>query len=252
MLIMKKYLITIKRDFNDFTNNSVAFQAKIANLNKMFGLNTNNGLMHILPTYYAGNLTSPKYVIIGINPGFNANNIKFENQYRSQSWNAYKSFHDNFFMYYRYNHQKIAYYSYMAGVIAPNNIYSRKNNWNYFQYCHDHIFNIDIIPYHSYSFKQKHTNNAQGYIRGRFCKDIIPLLTRNSTNVKRVIIHDKRLFNLLQNTGFIHNQNRVYSEQTNNGSREIYSVNHQGIEFRIFSRFIPNGGFSRKIVQQYL
>lgn len=249
---MNIYLTPAQQDFNDYTNNLVAFQNRIANLNNMFGLNANNGLMaNVLPTYHAGNLLNPKYIIIGINPGLNQGNINFENQHRTQNWNAYRNFHDNFFNYYLQNNRQIRYYSYMAGVLAPNNI--RYNNWSYFNYCHNAILNIDIIPYHSHGFHKRHiNNNAHNYILNRFNNEIIPLLARNQQNVNRVIIHDSRLFVLLLNNGFMTNQNIVYHAQTNNGLRMIYSVNYQGIEFRLFSRFIPNGGFSRQIVQQYI
>ena len=249
---MNIYLNSAQQDFNDYTNNPNIYQTRVANLNNMFGLNGNNGLMsNILPTYHAGNLLNVKHVIIGINPGFNQDNINFENQHRTHNWNAYLNFHNNFFQFYQQNNRQIRYYSYMAGVLAPNQI--RYNNWNYFNYCHNSILNIDIIPYHSYGFHQRHfNNNAQNYILNRFNNEIIPMLQRNLQNVNRVIIHDSRLFMLLLNNGFVNNQNIVSNVQTNNGLRIIYSINHQGIEFRLFSRFIPNGGFSRQIVQQYL
>jgi hypothetical protein len=249
---MRTFLSNALIDFNNYSNNVTAYQSTVNQLNSIFGFNSLL-LSNVLPTYYAGNLNANRYVIIGINPGYNQSNINFENLHRTQSWNHYCNFHDNFFSFYQNGNRQINYYRYLAGVLAPQNI-RNSNSWNYFNFCQSSIINIDIIPYHSQGFHQIQLNNKiiQHYLLKRFNNDIIPLLNRHRCNIHRVIIHDARLTMLLISSGFVNNSNLVYSNQTNNGLRMIYSVNFNRIEFRLFSRFIPNGGFSRQIIQTYI
>lgn len=252
---MNIYLQDAIQDFNAFTNNPGQYQNQVNALSTLLGINHGENALagNILPTYYAGHFSPQTYVIIGINPGLDTENIAFENQFRTQNWNDYRQFHDNFFHFYRRHHKTIVYYGYMAGVLASDNLRYHPN-WNYFQYCEDHLLNIDIIPYHSRGFVQRHIPlQAIDYIWNRFTNNILPLLQRNAYNINKVIIHDARLFViLLQNNFFNPAIDCVLNRQTNNGVRNIYAVNHAGIEFRIFSRFIPNGGFPRNNIQPYI
>lgn len=87
-----------------------------------------------------------KFVILGINPGINKANIKFEQSLKTRSWNAYKTFHDLFFMLYGLARpaKSIGYYSFFANTLAPLYYKGKWNSKYMWAYCNSHIFSLTL------------------------------------------------------------------------------------------------------------
>lgn len=69
------------------------------------------------------------------------------------------------------------------GSINPVDI-QRKGRDNYFNYCHNNIVNLDIVPYHSEKFPSGNLSQViKGYLWNRLWEDIFPLLQRNVNKI---------------------------------------------------------------------
>lgn len=193
-----------------------------------------------------------KFVILGINPGINNDNIKFEQSLKICSWNAYKTFHDLFFMLYGLARpaKSIGYYSFFANTLAPLYYKGKWNSKYMWAYCNSHIFSLDIIPYHSKSGTMHPILTAGVYfLIDQFKLNILPLLDRHKGCIEKVIIHNKYLTELILTSRVI---GVPYYIKNFSPSKKCFFIKYNDIEFRLFSRFIPMGGFSIKEVQSCL
>ena len=246
---MKNFLGSVQKEFDLFQNDLTNYQKEVKRISQSFGL---QNPMHLhdteLPTYWAGNIddSKDKIAVIGINPKYDKEKIGFENSFRMKNWDCYKEFQNNFFRYYFKSPQQfsIPYYRHLAGAFT-NSTFTEKT---YYNYLHETVLNFDILPYHSVGFiKSKLSGEAQMYLKTRFFDETLPFILKTS-NIKKLVIHDKRLCELLLEENFISDQNIVYRKITKKKGPVVYKKEIKGLEIYIFSRFIPMGGFSKQEV----
>lgn len=241
-----------KTDFLLWKNNSSAFEQKVNLLNDSLGLAGNSRLVSsVPPTYFAGSFEQDKRksLIIGINPGYGEKNIQFESTLRHSDWEAYLDFHSNFFAYYGKSGNNINYYSYLSGVLAKDreDLFGELGR---FGYCQNNLVNVDLLPYHSKGFNRGALSSlVKADLINRFNNTILTLIKENSDWIERVIIHDKHLTEIIKDLYKVDNSSLVFS---GNQNKTVHRFFIERIPVYLFSRFIPNGGFSREAVQEAL
>ncbi len=230
---MSKFLAEIEKDFRLFQ--SPAYALKLKNLSDDLSLRPGFDSAY-LPAYFAGDIDSQnKIIIIGINPGAIKNNLDYEASQISKSFNSYINFYKNFFILQKKG-PAIKYYAYLRSCldIEPN------PGEHYWDYCNKNIVNIDLIPYHSNSFKMT-LNDRTRKIYYDYFTSILEFIKSRRDLVKYIIIHKNKLATLLLEKGFIQQSDKLALNLK--PGRDVYFKIIDGIKFLIFSRFIPNGGF---------
>lgn len=198
-----------------------------------------------LPTFFAGDIESrtKKIIIVGINPGANEKNLKIEKQFKEKNFESYLRFQTDFFRLYKDKLKlPIKYYSYLSTCFADKR--AKTVDRNYFEFCQNNFINIDLIPYHSKNFKLVLNDQNTEFLKEIFQQLINSIST---LKVKFVVIHKSILLRLLRKINFVDHSAQVVF---NKGTKKVYLVKKKGINFLVFSRFIPNGGFSRKDIQK--
>ena len=241
-----------KADYLLWKNNSMAFEQKVNLLNDSLGLKAQSRLVNsVPPTYFAGSFKKGKRksLIVGINPGYGEKNIQFESTIRNSGWEAYVAFHSNFFSHYGKSGNNINYYSYLSGVLAKDreDLFGELGR---FGYCQDNLVNVDLLPYHSKGFNRGAlSSTVKADLVSRFNNTILTLIEENSDLIERVIIHDKHLTEIIKDLYKVDDSSLVFS---GNQNKTVHRFFIENIPVYLFSRFIPNGGFSRDAVQEAL
>lgn len=243
---MDKFIKEIENDFNLFDNEG-AYTQKLEVLSDELGLKGSSRFLYeFLPTYYSGNiLATDKIIIIGINPGGSISHLELEQPIKEKNFNSYLNFQTNFFsVYNEIFSKKIKYYSYLAGCFNTQSSLNVRD-FNYWEYCSKNLVNIDLIPYHSTSFKIKENNpKLNNIIGGRF--DLIfNYLLENKSLVRFIVVHKSFLSKFLLENYLNSSAKIVYS----GNNRSIHLGSLDGLNILIFSRFIPNGGFRKDEVK---
>ncbi len=242
---MNGFLSNIERDFQLFKFSKSEYDNKLQGLAKKLDLK-NGFKSDFPPTYFAGNIESKdKIIIIGINPGAEEKNLEFEAKFRNDNWDSYWNFHNNFFREYKNGDLPIKYYSYIRTCFDshPN------KDEHYFEYCNNNIINIDLIPYHSINFSLKPNESAEKIYMDYF-QSIIDFLKEKRDLVRYIVIHKNQLVSLLAKEKYFDESDQLPLDI--NSKRRVYYKRIDGFKFLFFSRFIPNGGFSRKDIQKVL
>jgi hypothetical protein len=241
---MNSFISDIERDFELFKFSKSEYDYKLQELAQK--LNLKNGFKSdSLPSYFVGNIESKdKIIVIGINPGAEEINLEFESKIRDENWNSYLNFHKNFFIEYKKG-PPIKYYSYLRTCFDSYPIETE----HYFDYCNNNFVNIDLIPYHSTNFNVI-LNEGIEKIYMEYFQSIIDFLKEKRDLVRYIVIHKNQLVKLLVKEKFFDESNRLPMDI--NPKRKVYYKKVDGFNFLFFSRFIPNGGFSREDIQKVL
>ena len=240
-----KFITDIKKDFELFKSLGPEYNNKLKGLAQK--LNLKNGFKSDSPpTYFVGNIESKnKIIIIGINPGAGKENLKFESEIGNKDWDSYWDFHINFFEKYKESGLSIKYYSYLRTCFDTN----LNKEEHYFDYCDNNIVNIDLIPYHSSNFKLI-PNESTEKVFMEYFQVIIDFLKERKELVRYIVIHKNQLVSLLLKEKYFDETNNLSLDI--NPKRKVYYKNINGFKFLFFSRFIPNGGFSKEDIQKVL
>lgn len=241
-----------KADFLLWKDNSPAFEEKVNLLNDSLGLKGHSSLVSsVPPTYFAGLFEQGKRksLIVGINPGYGEKNIQFESTLRNSDWEAYLDFHSNFFSYYGRSGNSINYYSYLSGVLVKDKE-ELIGELGRFGYCQNNLVNVDLLPYHSKGFNRGALSSTiKADLVNRFNNTILTLIKESSGLIERVIIHDKHLTEIIKELYKVDDSSLVF---TGNQNKTVHRFFIERVPVYLFSRFIPNGGFSRDAVQEAL
>lgn len=247
---MTNLITQAKADFLLWKKNISDFEQKVNLLNDSLVLIGHSRLVSsVPPTYFAGSFEQGKRksLIVGINPGYGEKNIQFESTHRHYNWDAYLDFHSNFFTYYGKSGNNINYYSYLSGVLAKDKE-ELLGELGRFGYCQNRLVNVDLLPYHSKGFNRGALSSTiKAELVYRYNNTILTLIKESSDLIERVIIHDKHLTEIIKELYKVDGSSLVYS---GNQSKTVHRFFIKGIPVFLFSRFIPNGGFSREAVQE--
>jgi len=116
------------------------------------------------PVYFAGDVCKPngKIIFIGINPGYNAEKNKGEQEYLecAGSFEGYCKL----FEYLDSTQTRSAYYAHIGGFLRRLGILHEKTSW---KWCQDNFINLELIPYHSIDTNGLRINNLQ-YFKDRY------------------------------------------------------------------------------------
>ena len=240
-----EFISTIEEDFNRFKFSNEEYKIRLNNLAKILDLK--DGFIFAQPpTYFVGDIESPnKIIFMGINPGGKEQNLKFESKFRNENWNSYLDFHKYFFKQYKEG-PKIPYYAYLKKCFSPD----LDSSSNYFDYCQENFINIDLIPYHSKSFNVKLSDEIEHLYWANF-EIIIKFLHNNADLTRYIVVHHKQLIELLSKKNIFNKKTDALPLKLKN-KRKVYFKEINGFKILLFSRFIPNGGFSREDVQKAL
>lgn len=242
---MNSFISNIKIDFELFKFSKHEYDNKLQDLSKILDLK-NGFKLDSPPTYFVGDVESKdKIIVIGINPGAEEKNLKFEAKFRNENWNSYWDFHINFFKIYKEGGLPIKYYSYLRTCFDSNAI----KDEHYFDYCNSNIVNIDLIPYHSSNFSIILNKNIDK-IYMEYFQSIIDFLKERKDLVRYIVIHKNQLVSLLAKEKYFDESDQLPLDI--NSKRKVYYKKIDGFKFLFFSRFIPNGGFSKKDIQKVL
>lgn len=243
---MNKFLLTAETDFNAFKNANEKYVKKVNNLSASFGLTKPYNLRNTeLPTFWSGNLqsNSEKIAIVEINPQYDKKLMTNENNFRSSDWGKYVEFHNNSFL--RFKNKKEVpgkYFREMATALSSSKF---KDN-SYFDFLQKTVLRFELIPYASSNFNASILDTeADEYLFNRFRNELLPFISQNR-NIKKTIIHNKRICQVLLEKDFINEDNMVYVRMNKGRKHDfIYKKKFKGLELFIFSRQIPCGGFSK-------
>lgn len=144
-----------KKDFNLFYSNRKKYKEKVDKISDLFNLEGGARLRSdYLPTYFVGNFKDKKYkyVLFGINPGFSEKQNDIEENWKKGSWQNYLGFVQNFFILFSKNRMKSSYYRRLSRLFCGLDNIELADYDEIYNYYHQHILNLDLIPYHSTSF----------------------------------------------------------------------------------------------------
>lgn len=238
------YIKEINELYDQYFNHLDQYSEKVMQLNETFDLETTFKLQEKLsPGLIAGNYrNNPKYILIGLNPGYNENqHPKEEKMLRELGTdqfitNFFNNFADAGFTSKYY--EKLCYL--FAGLEGDLDCYF-PNRSAKIRYLQDKLLTLELIPYRSTHFKNLFTKNyyVQCYIRERFknIKDFIRLLN------PEYIFFNGRHFKLL----FDDNDwtSKVWDKRDNPKSKrflEILIKEENGIKYVIFTKQLASQG----------
>jgi hypothetical protein len=247
--MVSTFLLNAETEFNAFKHTKEKYIKKVNGLSTAFGLSRPYNLRNTeLPTFWSGNLDckKEKVALVEINPQYDKKLMTFENNFRSTAWENYKEFHNSSFLRYKNkNAAPVKYYREMANALSGK---SFKDN-SYFDFLQKTILRFELIPYASDNFNTSILRTeADEYLFNRFTKELLPFISQ-SRNVKKAIIHNKRICQILLEKDFISADHMIYVRMNKGRGHDfIYKKKFKGLELFIFSRQIPCGGFSKNEV----
>jgi len=120
------------------------------------------------PVYFLGNIKAPrdKHVVIGINPGYDADAADTEKEYL-KSGNSLLDAYCNIFVGYFKNKRRglISYFANIAHFLGRLYECDNCNTWNW---LHENLINLEFIPYHSSDARGIRINNVDEYYETYF------------------------------------------------------------------------------------
>lgn len=245
-IIVNTFLLNAETEFNAFKNTKEKYKKKVNQLSNAFGLTTPYNLRNTeLPTFWSGNLKcrKEKIALVEINPQYDKQLMTFENNFRSRDWENYAEFHNSSFLQFKNKSEApVKYYHEMANALAGK---SFKDN-SYFDFLQKTVLRFELIPYASANFNASILETeADEYLFNRFTNDLLPFISQRP-NVKKAMIHNKRMCKVLLEKDFISADHMIYVRMNKGRNHDfIYRKKLKGLELFIFSRQIQYGGFSK-------
>lgn len=245
-IIVNTFLLNAETEFNAFKNTKEKYIKKVNRLSSAFGLNRPYNLRNTeLPTFWSGNLEcrKEKIALVEINPQYDKKLMTFENDFRSTGWENYMEYHNSSFL--RFKNLEPApakYYREIANALSGK---SFKDN-SYFDFLQKTVLRFELIPYASDNFNSSVLGTeADEYLFNRFTDELLPFISQ-SRNVKKAVIHNKHICQVLLEKDFISVDNMIYVRMNKGRGHDfIYKKKFKKLELFIFSRQIPCGGFSK-------
>ena len=246
---MNKFFSEVQKEFDSFKNTPEIYARKVQAISNSLNLREPLHLRHTeLPNYWGGNLLNvrEKIALIEINSEYNPEKIAFRNHFGAHNWDSYSDFHHNLFLYYKNKSTlPLTYYQNVASGLSNKNFKDR----TYLDFLHESVVRFDILPYTSADFnKISLCANAEDYLFDRFKDQLLPFLAGNPS-IKKVILHNKILTNILLKKNFINEDVMIYVRMNKGRNLDfIYKKKYKGLEIFVFSRCIPYGGFMKSEV----
>ena len=243
---MNTFLLHAETEFNAFKNTNETYKKKVDELSLTFGLNRPYNLRNTeLPTFWSGNLEcrKEKIALVEINPQYDKKLMTSENSFRSSDWINYMEFHNSSFLRFKNKREApVKYYREVANALSGENLHDNAH----FDFLQKNVLRFELIPYASSNFNTSILQaEADEYLYNRFTTELLPFISQ-SRQVKKAIIHNKRMCNVLIEKDFINSDNMIYVRMNKGRKHDfIYKKKFKGLELFIFSRQIPCGGFSK-------
>jgi hypothetical protein len=245
---MNSILKEAKEDFELFHNNHEKYKEKVKKLSDLFKLEFRDDF---LPTYLVGNFEDDieyKYVLFSINPGFNEEQNKREEELKKNSWKEYVDFIKNFFNLFKQYGMKSPYYKRLSKLFSgldPNeNLDGYSKIYDYYQ---KHLINIDLIPYHSIRFgiSNNLTKEQEEYLVERsksninFVKNLLEKIC-----IKLIIFNGKLFYLLLIENNLIHSlMDSDVGEPYSIKHIKMYTFKFRDIPCVLFDKFLTQPAF---------
>jgi hypothetical protein len=246
---LKKFFSEVQKEFDSFKNTPEIYAGRVKAISNSLNLQEPLHLLDTeLPAYWGGNLLNlqEKIALIEINPEYNAEKIAFRNNFCVRNWESYSDFHHNLFLYYKNKSTlPLTYYQNLASGLANKNFKDR----SFLDFLHQTVVRFDILPYTSQHLnKISLSENAEDYLFNRFKQHLLPSIACNP-GIKKVILHNKILANILVKKNFINEDAIIYVRMNKGRNLDfIYKKNYKGLKIFVFSRCIPYGGFMKSEV----
>ena len=245
---MNSFLANAEIEFNDYKSSKDRYAKKVNRLSATFGLNSPYNLRSDLPVFWSGNLDckKEKIAVVEINPQCEEKLMTSANNLRSSNWQSYVDYHITSFLYLKCKTEEAGkYYRDIASVLSGS---SFKDN-SYFDFLQATVLRFELIPYASETFNPAMLESeADEYLFGRFNKELLPFVSQ-SKNIKKMIVHNKRMHDVLLKREFITPDDMVYVRMNKGRNHDfIYRKKYKGLDLFVFSRQIRNGGFSKEEV----
>jgi len=230
----------LKNDFTLFKTDYISYKQKVDSISNLFQL---SGLSKLrsdyLPTYLVGNYQekAAKYILFGLNPGFNEKGNQIEESIKNENWDKYQVFINNFFRLFKENKLKSLYYIRLSQLFTglenkPLTTYEEK-----YDFYQSNLVAIDLVPYHSTNFGITNDLNMKqlDYLVGRFqiCFDFIKHL-----HYRIVIFHGKPIYNILVRSQLLKDFKKyAITKQTN-----LFLFHYDDVPCVLFDRMITQAG----------
>ena len=163
----------IRRDHDLYYSDPNAYKQKVNGVADLLQLKGPSKLMpHLLPTYVVGNYQTPhpKYVLFGMNPGYNEEGNAKEESLKTGGWERFQVFTSEFFRLFKESGLDSKYYRRLAHLFAGIDGVSLPTNEDVYDYYYGNLVSIDLVPYHSTSFglPSKLSRDQLSYLQKRW------------------------------------------------------------------------------------